>query len=77
MCDCNEHNIDVDFSEPNDIQKNSIVERLNRTTLAGYIKKLRIGLKQYNWPKALEQIMENYNSSYHRTIRNTPFDIFF
>jgi len=73
---CNEHDIFVDFSEPNDIQKNSIVERLNRT-LAGYIKKLRIGLKQYNWPKALPQILENYNSSYHRMIRNTPFDIFF
>jgi hypothetical protein len=73
---CNQHDIDVDFSEPNDIQKNSIVERLNRT-LAGYIKKLRIGLKQYNWPKALPEIMENYNNSYHRMIRNTPFDIFF
>jgi hypothetical protein len=66
----------MEFSEPNDIQKNSIVERFNRT-LAGYIKKLRIGSKNYNWPKALTQIMENYNSSYHRMIRNTPFDIFY
>ena len=34
-----ENNIQVHFSEPLEIQKNSIVERFNKT-LAGYIKKL-------------------------------------
>jgi len=73
---CLEHNLGVRFSEPFDIQKNSIVERLNKT-LAGYIKKLREALKIYDWPKHLNEIVENYNNSYHRTIRDTPYNIFY
>ena len=71
-----DNNISVNYSEPNEIQKNSIVERFNKT-LAGYIKKLREGLKIYNWVKYLPSIMENYNYSWHRTIRNTPYNIFY
>jgi hypothetical protein len=71
-----ENNIGAKFSEPLEIQKNSIVERFNKT-LAGYIKKLRETLKLYNWPKYLSQLMENYNTQYHRTIRNTPYNIFY
>ena len=73
---CIEHNIKTKYSEPGDILKNSIVERLNRT-LAGYIKKMRVGSKVYDWPSHLPDIMDNYNNSEHRTIRNTPFNIFF
>jgi len=73
---CLKHEIDVNYSEPNDIQKNSIVERFNRT-LAGYIKKLRFGLNNYDWPKELPNILDNYNNSYHRTIRDNPFNIFY
>ena len=73
---CLEHDIAARFSEPHEIQKNSIVERFNKT-LAGYIKKLREGLKIYDWVKYLDEIMTNYNNSYHRTIRNTPHNIFF
>jgi putative transposase len=72
---CEKENIQVNFSIPNDIQKNSIVERLNRT-IAGYFKKLR-EIKKYNWVKYLPDIMDNYNNSFHRTIRNTPYKIFF
>lgn len=72
---CLEHDISAKFSVPLEIQKNSIVERFNRT-LAGYIKKLREALKIYNWVKYLQEIMYNYNHSYHRTIRNTPYNIF-
>ena len=68
---CLKNEIDVNYSEPNDIQKNSIVERFNRT-LAGYIKKLRFGLNNYDWPSELNNILENYNTSYHRTIRKLP-----
>jgi len=71
-----DNNISANYSDPNEIQKNSIVERFNKT-LAGYIKKLREGLKIYDWPKYLQSLMDNYNNSYHRTIRNTPFNIFF
>ena len=73
---CIKHDIETKYSEPGDILKNSIVERLNRT-LAGYIKKMRVGSKIYDWPKHLPAIMDNYNNSYHKTIRNTPFNIFF
>lgn len=71
---CKMNNIQVNFSIANDIQKNSIVERLNRT-IAGYIKRLRsIGI--YNWVKELPEITNLYNNKYHRTIRDTPFNIF-
>jgi hypothetical protein len=73
---CIKNEIEVNYSEPNDIQKNSIVERFNRT-LAGYIKKLRVGLGVYDWPHELPDIIENYNTSYHRTIKNTPLNIFY
>ena len=73
---CLEHHISARFSEPLEIQKNSIVERFNKT-LAGYIKKLREALKIYNWPAYLDDILYNYNHKYHRTIRNTPYNIFF
>ena len=71
-----DNNISANYSDPNEIQKNSIVERFNKT-LAGYIKKLREGLKIYDWPKYLQSLMDNYNNSYHRTIKNTPFNVFF
>ena len=72
---CLENNIGAKFSEPLEIQKNSIVERFNRT-LAGYLKKIREALKIYDWAKHLNDIMYNYNHTYHRTIKNTPYDIF-
>jgi transposase InsO family protein len=72
---CNEYDIDVIFSEPNDIQKNSIVERLNRT-IALMIQKYRVSTNKYNWYKILPDIIYNYNHSNHRTIKNTPDDIF-
>ena len=56
---CLKNDIKVNYTIPNDIQKNSIVERLNRT-IAGYIKKLRF-IKIYNWVGELENIFNNYN----------------
>lgn len=73
---CLENQIGAKFSEPLEIQKNSIVERFNKT-LAGYLKKIREALKIYDWAKYLPQLMENYNNQYHRTIRNTPYNIFY
>ncbi len=73
---CIENNIRVNYSEPLEIQKNSIVERFNKT-LAGYIKKIREALKIYNWVEYLPELLDNYNHQYHRTIRNTPYDIFY
>jgi hypothetical protein len=72
---CNKYDIDVIFSEPNDIQKNSIVERLNRT-IALMLQKYRVATNKYNWYKILPDIIFNYNHTNHRTIKNTPDDIF-
>lgn len=66
--------ISVIFSIPNDIQKNSIVERFNRT-FAGYLKRLR-AIGKYKWVDEFRDILENYNNSYHRTIKDTPYNIF-
>lgn len=72
---CMKNDISVRYSEPNEIQKNSIVERFNRT-IAGYLNKIRISLKKYDWAKYLDDVIYNYNHSYHRTIKNTPDNIF-
>jgi hypothetical protein len=71
-----ENNIRANYSEPNEVQKNSIIERFNRT-LSGYLKKLREGFKIYDWAKYLNLIIDNYNNTYHRTIKNTPYNIFY
>jgi hypothetical protein len=72
---CDKHDIDVVFSEPNDIQKNSVVERLNRT-IASLLQKYRVSTDKYDWNKYLPDIIHNYNNSYHSTIKNTPEKIF-
>jgi hypothetical protein len=72
---CEKNDIDVEFSEPNDIQKNSIVERLNRT-IALMIQKYRVSSGSYDWVKILPDLMYNYNHSVHRTIKDTPDNIF-
>ena len=69
------HNIKFYFSEANDIIKNSIVERFNRT-LANLINKYRIHSKSYDWPKYLPTLVQNYNNTYHSTIKATPLDVF-
>jgi hypothetical protein len=65
---CDKHDIDVVFSEPNDIQKNSVVERLNRT-IASLLQKYRVSTDKYDWNKYLPDIIHNYNRSYHSTIK--------
>ena len=70
-----EHNITVWFSEPDEINKNAIVERVNRT-IAGLLQKYRSATGDYNWVKVLPDIVENYNTNYHRTIKNTPEKVF-
>ena len=45
--------------------------------MAGYIKKISEALKIYNWVEYLPELVDNYNNQYHRTIRNTPYDIFY
>jgi hypothetical protein len=69
------NDITVFFSQPDEINKNAIVERVNRT-IAGLLNKYRIATKNYDWPKYLNDIVYNYNHTYHSTIKETPADVF-
>ena len=71
---CKIHNITAWFSDPEDVQKNSIVERVNRT-IAGMLAKWRTATGNYDWVKVLPKIVSNYNNTFHRTIKATPFQV--
>jgi uncharacterized membrane protein YkoI len=63
------------YSQPDEINKNAIVERFNRT-LALLLQRWRVGTSSHNWPKILPSIIQNYNSTYHNTIHGKPVDVF-
>jgi hypothetical protein len=64
------------YSDANDIQKNSIVERFNRT-IAGAMQKYRVATNDYDWVSVLPKLIKNYNNTFHGTMKNKPNDIFF
>ena len=61
------------FSLPHERIKNSIIERFWRT-LALLLARMREGHKGglFDWVKALPNAVENYNSTWHRSINTTP-----
>ena len=63
------------YSQPDEINKNAVVERLNRT-IAELLQKWRVATKRYDWAKVLSQIMTNYNNTYHSTIKAEPSAVF-
>ena len=63
------------FSDVGDIQKNAIVERFNKT-LAGLIQRWRVATKLRTWYKVLPDLIENYNTTFHSTIKAKPLDVF-
>ena len=69
------HDVKFKFSDPEDIQKNSIVERVNRT-IAGLLQKWRTATKNRDWVKVLPDIIKNYNNTKHRTIKAIPEKVF-
>jgi len=69
-----EHDVKCWFSEPNEINKNAIIERFNRT-LAFMIQKWRIATGKYDWAKVLPNIVKNYNNQFHSTIKTTPLKV--
>ena len=69
-----ENNITCYFSQPDEINKNAIVERFNRT-LCGLLNKYRLATGKYNWNVWLNDVVDNYNTTYHRTIKTTPMKI--
>jgi hypothetical protein len=70
-----DHEIQPYYSQPYETNKNAIVERFNRT-LIDKIALWRTAKKKYDWYKILPSIVENYNNTYHRTIKNKPTDVF-
>ena len=70
-----ENNITIHFSEPYDLIKNSIVERFNRT-ICNLMNKYRTYSGNYNWSSYLPELVNNYNNTYHKTIKATPYDVF-
>lgn len=69
------YDIDVIFSDPNQINKNPIVERVN-STIEVLLQKLRISLNNPNWKSYLSDAIQNYNTTYHTTVKANPKDIF-
>ena len=70
----NKSDVKLSFSDPNEINKNSIVERFNRT-IRDLLKKYRLIYKNYNWPKYIDDLVDIYNNTYHSTIGDTPSNI--
>jgi len=70
-----ENDITMYYSQPNEINKNAIVERFNRT-LAELLQKWRIATGKYDWYKVLPDIVDNYNNTFHGTIKATPSSVF-
>ena len=62
------------FSHPDELHKNSIVERFNGT-LAMTLQKVRLALKRYDWYKYLGDVLFNYNHTIHSTTKETPASI--
>lgn len=72
----NTNNIKMWYSYSDDIIKNSIVERFNKT-LSLKLQKWRVNTGGSDWVKILPDIVQGYNNSHHRTIKAKPHDVFF
>jgi len=70
----NEQGVTVYASEVDEFYKNAIVERFNRT-LALMLQRWRVSARDKRWYAVLPLLIENYNNSYHRTIKATPTEV--
>lgn len=70
-----ENKIITYFNQPDEVNKNAIVERFNRT-LARMLQIYRVTNENYDWPSYLSKVIDQYNNSFHRTIKQKPIDIF-
>jgi hypothetical protein len=62
------------YSDPYEINKNPIVERVNRT-IARSLQKVRLTTKSNKWTVYTFDIVDNYNNTIHNTTHETPIDI--
>lgn len=70
-----QHNIIMHYTQPYEINKNAIVERFNRS-ISELLQRWRQATKEYDWYRVLNDIVKNYNNSYHKTIMSTPQKVF-
>jgi len=69
------NNVKIWFSHPDEIVgKNAIIERFWRT-LAGRLQDYALNTGRQDWNNYLKEVVENYNNTYHSTIRGKPKDI--
>ena len=76
---CDSKGINVYMSQSNEMNKQAIVERLNRT-LKGMISKWRTAHQDdgnRNWVAELPNFIRNYNTTRHGTMKETPEDIWY
>ena len=76
---CKKHNITQFMLNPNDsksLTKKGIIERFNRT-LWGYIKKYTSSKGTLKYYDVLPALVNNYNNTFHRTIKHKPIEIFY
>jgi hypothetical protein len=43
--------------------------------LAKILERMRTGIKDFDWAKALPDVIDNYNNTYHRSITATPNEV--
>jgi ribosomal protein L30E len=71
---CKANDIVPHFSDPEELNKNAIIERFHRT-LARLIQRWREATRKYDWYKVLPELVENYNTAYHKTIKAIPAEV--
>ena len=67
---CENNNIKLWISDPEADNKNAIIERFHRT-LRGILLKYEVARKR-PYIADLNALVENYNNSFHKTIKTTP-----
>jgi hypothetical protein len=67
--------VNYQFTDPNEENKNPIVERFNGT-IERKISLYRVASNNRMWYKFLPDLIYNYNHTKHRTTKETPDDIF-
>ena len=70
---CEKNGIEIWYSSPEQDNKNAIIERFHRTLRNLILKYKMASSKPYI--HVLPQLIRNYNNSYHKTIQDTPANI--
>lgn len=69
-----QNNITHYISDKDELNKNAIIERFNRT-LALLLQRWRQGSGKKDWYNFLDDLIDNYNNSFHRGIKAKPIDV--